>query len=140
MAGQTPNFLAGGDIRVMRFVKQDTSADNQVLEADTNERVIGISQEGGREAPLPSVTTNYAAQSGEPIHVYGPGEQCLLTLGSGGCAAGDRLKSDTDGNGVSIATTGVTKQFAGARALSAGNAGEAIRVLVEIWEGFVALS
>lgn len=122
----SPNFIAGGNIRCSRFVKQSTAADNTVLEADAGERTIGISQEGGREPPLPSVTTMYAAQAGDNIHVYGDTEQCLLELGDT-VVRGDRLKSDADGKGVPAATT----DLFGAIALTSGASGEKIRVQVQ---------
>ena len=124
-----PNFLAGGDIRPSRFVKQDTTADNTVLECDANEAVVGISSEAGREPPLPSVSTIYAGQAGDNMLVYTEGDECLLELG-GTVAAGDNLKSDADGKGVAIATTGTTAQEIGAKALTSGASGERIRVQV----------
>lgn len=132
MAGETPNLMANGDIRPSRFVKLDSSADCKGLEADANEIVIGISKESGREPPLPSVSTVLAAAAGDPLPYYGDGETCLLELGSGGCSAGDRLKSDADGCGVVIATTGTTIQHIGARAMQAGAAGTKVRVQVLI--------
>jgi hypothetical protein len=125
----TPNWVAGGDIRPSRFVKQSTAADHTVLEADAGERVCGISQEGGREPPLPSVSTVYAGQAGDHMAVYGDGDQCLLELGSGGCTRGDRLKADADGKGVTAATAG---NHVGAIALMSGAENEKIRVQVQI--------
>ena len=133
------NYVAGGNVRVSRFVKSDTSDDFQVLEADANERVIGISQEGAREAPLPNVTL-YAGQDGDNMQVYQQGDICLLTLGSGGATRGSRLKSDADGAGVEIAAIGATQQFYGALALESGLEGEKIRVQVEIGQLYPALS
>ncbi len=124
-----PNFIAGGDIRPSRFVKQSTSADHTVLEADANEAIIGIASEAGREPPLPSVSTILAASSGDNVLVYTEGDTCLLELG-GTVAAGDNLKSDADGKGVAIATTGTTAQEIGAKALTSGASGEFIRVQV----------
>lgn len=123
-----PNFIAGGDIRPCRFVKGG-AADLTVLEADANEAVIGISQEGTKAAPIPSAST-LAAAAGENIGVHGLGEVCLLTLGSGGATRFGYLKSDADGNGVAIATTGTTAQMVGAIALQSGLEGEKIRVQV----------
>lgn len=124
-----PNYIARGDIRPSRLVKADTATDNGVKEADANERIVGISSEAGREAPIPSVATILAGQDGDNIHVYGEGEECLLELG-GTVAAGDLLKSDNDGKGVVQATTGTTAQETGARALTSGASGEKIRVVV----------
>jgi hypothetical protein len=124
-----PNYVATGNISPSRFVKVDATADNSVVQADANATILGIASEAGREPPLPSVSTIYAAQSGDNIHVYGESEVCLLELG-GTVAAGDFLKSDANGKGVVIATTGTTAQEIGAKALTAGASGEFIRVQV----------
>lgn len=125
----SPNYVATGNISPSRFVKVDTTVDNGVAQAAANDVIAGIASEAGREPPLPSVTTMYAAQSGDNLVVYGHGDTCLLELG-GTVAAGDRLKSDVNGKGVSIATTGNTSQEVGAIALTAGASGEKIRVQV----------
>lgn len=123
---------AGGTIRRARFVNLKTTANHTVEEADANDRTIGIAQEGGREPALPSVTADppEAAQSGDQLRVYVPGDTCLLEIGSGGCTAGDDLKSDTDGKGVARATTGTTVQNVGAIALETASEGELAKVLV----------
>lgn len=125
-------YVANGTIRVARFVKIDSSDNNSVLEADANERVIGISQIGGRTAPTPDVTTDppEAAQAGEHLNVHFVGEECLLRIGSGGCAAGALLKSDADGQGVAIAESAGNKQEAGAMALETASENEYARVVV----------
>ena len=127
----TPSLMAQGDVRPSRFVKIDPDNDRGALESDANERVIGISMEGSREAPIPSVTTALAAQDGEQMHFYGQGEICLLELG-GTVSSNDRLKSDADGKGVVIATTGTTIQHFGAVALRDGVSGDKIEVQVLI--------
>ena len=127
---EAPNFIANGNISVSVFVKQDTSLDNGVIQASTNNAIIGVSQESSNYPPLPSVGTVYAAQAGQNVKVYGHEQQCLLLIGSGGCTAGDRLKSDSSGAGVTIASSGPTAQNVGAIALSTANAGEYARVLV----------
>lgn len=124
---------AGGTIRVARFVKSSTSANNTVLEADANEPVVGISQIGGREAPIPAATTDpvVAAIAGENVHVHvlGGDHDVVLRIGSGGVTAGARIKSDADGNGVLVATTGTTIQHVGALALETASEGELCKVL-----------
>jgi len=129
MAATTTGYLAGGTIRPSRFVKIGTT-DFSCLEADANEITIGISQEGGREAPIPSVTTVNAAESGDSVQVYQESEECLLELG-GTVAVGGRIKSDADGKGVAVATTGTTVQESGAFAAEAGVSGDLIRVRVQ---------
>lgn len=132
--------FAGGDINPCRFVKASTAADNTVLEADANERVIGISGEGAQDAPIPGAST-LAAASGEQLQIINtPEHRCLLELGSGGATRGDLLKSDADGKGVAIATSGTTIQHYGAIALQAGSAGDKIFVLFRPGETRPALS
>lgn len=139
MPNTSPSFIAKGDIRPCRFVKIDTSNDFGVLEADANEDGIGISQEGTKQAPIPGAST-LAAADGENIQVYGPGEVCLLQLGSGGATRGGNLKSDADGKGVAVATTGTTIQLVRAVALQSGLEDEKIQVLIRPYDVRPALS
>lgn len=143
MAAGPKAYVANGTIRRARFVKVDPSDNNSVLEADANERVIGISQLAGRTAPIPSVTADppEAAQSGEFLTVHNQGESgVLLELGTGGATAGGLLKSDADGKGVAIATTGTTIQQIGARALETASAGELCKVEIVIFSERPALA
>lgn len=128
MAQITPSYLAGGTIRPSRFVRLSDTEDFTVLEADANSKIIGISQEGGRTAPIPAVSTVNAAEDGDTLNVYGPTMDCLLELG-GTVASGDDLKSDADGQGV-VLTQGATNQEVGATALEGGISGDLIRVIV----------
>jgi hypothetical protein len=124
-------YKAGGTIRVARFVK--ISAAFTVSECDANERTVGISDMGGNEAPIPSVTNDppYAAIAGESVTVHHQdGETCLLYLGTGGCTAGALLKSDADGAGVVIDETAGNKEEVGAIAEEAGSAGEYVHVMI----------
>lgn len=123
--------LAGGDIYPCRFVKQSAVEDYNVLQAGANEPIKGISQAGTNTAPIPGVTSDKAAVSGGQLRVHSPPETCLLELG-GTVAAGDLLKSDADGKGVAIATSGTTPQRYGARAQQAGVSGVKIQVEVVI--------
>lgn len=127
-------FRANGTIRVARFVKIDPADNNSVLECDANERTIGISQIGGRTAPIPSVTTDppEAAQSGEDVMVHLQGENCLLLIGSGGVTAGGLLKADADGKGVAIDETAGNKEEAGAIALETAAADTYCKVEVRV--------
>lgn len=128
---------ANGIIRVSRFVKMDTTDNNSVLEADANEKVVGISQPGGREAPIPSVTASppQAAQSGDQLAILGIGEEdtVLLEAGTGGWTAGDELESDADGKGVTAAATAASVRNIGAIALETVSAGEYGKVLPVIY-------
>lgn len=130
MPATPPRLVAGGTIRPSRFVKMSATADDQGLECDANEAPIGISYEGGKFAPLSDlVSSNPHAEAGDPIGLYGDGEQCLLEL-AGSVTRGGRIKSDDDGCGVAVATTGTTIQQYGAIALESGDDGELIRVFV----------
>lgn len=133
MPNTPPRLVAGGDIYPCRFVKQSTSADNTGLQATANDRIIGISYDSGKYPPLSDlVTDNPHAESGDPIGLYGDGDDsCLLELG-GTVAAGGRIKSDANGKGVAIATSGTTIQQSGAVALEEGDSGEKIRVHVQV--------
>ncbi len=127
-------LTANGTIRTARFVKLDASDNNSILEADANERVVGISQIGSRTAPIPDVTADppEAAQSGEHCNVHLEGEDCLLMIGTGGCTAGGLLKSDADGKGVAISEAAAAKQEVGAIALETASAGQYARVTVRV--------
>jgi hypothetical protein len=132
--------VAGGDIRPARFVKLSTAADFTILEADANDRPYGISIDAYQHAPIPSNTGGLAASAGESLRVYGLGDECTLTLGSGGATRGDMLKSDNDGKGVVAATTGTTVQWVGAEALESGLENEKIKVRVVLLAHRPALS
>jgi hypothetical protein len=129
-------------IRPHRFVKIDVNFDHAGLEADANERVIGIAAIETNQPPLSDIVTTsiHAAGPGQAIHLYGDGdESALLELG-GTVVRGDRLKSDADGKGVQVATTGTTIQHWGAIALASGVSGELIPVQVQIGSERPALS
>lgn len=122
--------IAGGTIRTCRFVKLSTTENSTVLEADANEKVVGISTEVQKEAPTPGASAN-AAVDGDHIAItpINSTADCLLEIGSGGCTSGDLLKSDADGKGVPVATTGTTIQYYGAMALETKAEGALCRVL-----------
>ena len=125
------SLMARGDIRPARFIKISASQDHACEEADANERIIGIAEEGSRQAPIPSVTTVLEAASGDVCRAYGQGDTCLLELG-GTVARNGGIKSDGDGKGVAVAITGTTIQNWGAIALESGVSGEKIKVKVHI--------
>lgn len=138
-AAQPLMMRANGTIRVSRFVKIDTADNNSVLECGTNGKAFGISQHGGRTAPIPEVTTDpvQAAIAGENLQVFTAGQCCLLFLGTGGCVAGDYLKSDSTGGGVKSAVGGFgVNQRVGAIALETASAGELAMVQVHVFTEF----
>ena len=130
---QAKNMMAGGTIIRSRFVRMDSSDNNVVIASGANTKVVGISQESSRVAPIPEVTTDppNAAIVGEVVKVYGLGQTCLLEIGSGGCLAGDWLKSGS--GGVGIALTDDDNGRVGALALSAANSGELATVQVVLF-------
>lgn len=123
-------YTASATILVNRFVK--ISGDNTVATQTTSGgNTIGISQDGGRYAPVPSNTANpvEAAQSGETllVHLEGePGSYPMLLLGTGGATAGQELMSHTDGKGIPATAA----KYVGAKALVAGSAGDTIPVQI----------
>lgn len=133
-------FEAGGTIRVSRFVKGG-AADHVVLEADANEKIVGISHPGGREAPIPSLTADpvEAAQAGEHLAIFGIGEEDTVHLvaGSGGLTRFDEVESDADGKGVTAATTAATVRNIGAIALESAAEDELCRVLPVIFKSTI---
>lgn len=125
-------MYANGTILVSRFVKIDTTRNNAVLACALAGVAYGIAQEGGRVAPIPSVTTSpvEAAQAGENVKVYVEGDECLLAIGSGGVTAGGYIRSDANGAGIALAGTG--QESYGAVALESAASGELCRVRVTI--------
>lgn len=121
-------YRASGTIYVSRFVK--VSGTNTIAQAGSGDKVCGVSQQGGMNAPIPSVTDSpvIAATSGYDCNVFGPGEECQVEIGSGGCTAGDYLKAGTNGVAVALGNSG--KEFMGAQALETRNSGELCRVRV----------
>lgn len=130
MRSTTPSLVAGGDIYPCRFVKISSAANYKGLQATANDVLIGVSHEGTNYPPLSdqSVSTKHA-KSGQPIGMYGEGDECLLEIGDT-VVRGNRLKADTNGKGVPILTTGTTIQNVGAIAQESGSSGERIRVQV----------
>lgn len=120
-------FLAGGDINPSRFVTKSTT-DWGVTQATADAIIFGISQEGARDAPIPSASV-LAAQSGESLKVYLDGAECTLDLG-GTVTAGDELASDSTGQGVAVTPAATSRENVGAIALESGIDGDLRRVRV----------
>jgi len=127
----TMQIKAGGDINTYRFIKLDTSENATALEANAGEVTIGISPEGAQDAPIPNASA-LAAADGDHFMFHNLGNEALLEIGTGGCTAGDFLKSDADGKGVSTSTN---NDWYGAIAFETAAAGERARVLV--WGGYI---
>jgi hypothetical protein len=117
---------AGGDINPARFVTWSTAANQTVLESNSGDtKLAGIVDESTKNAPQSGGSTLHAAADDQArVHFFG--DDCLLEIGTGGCTAGDFLKPDNDGKGVT-ASGGDT---AGAQAVETAADGAKARVLV----------
>lgn len=101
----TPNFVANGTIQPSRFVKVDSTSENAVIQAAAStDKLVGISQEWSKAAPIPGATSE-AADQGDSVKVYGVTDVCLLQSTTAGWTAGDRLTTDANGNGVTAGST-----------------------------------
>lgn len=101
-----PNYIANGDINPSRFVIIDSSSNNAVISATgTGTMLVGVSQEWSELAPIPGASSK-AAAAGDPIKVYGLGDVCFLAATTAGWTAGDRLSSNSSGQGVTDTTSG----------------------------------
>lgn len=121
-----PAFVASGNISPARFVK--ISGEFSVAQSGANESVIGVAQEGSLAPPgiaevFGASPTYYAATSGKTLKVFGLGDVCVVTAGTGGCTAGSDVKSDADGKAVNVGSTAGTFNSGGV-ALQTVNAGE----------------
>jgi len=120
---------AGGDINPSRFVTVDTTARHTVVESNSGDtKILGISDEATKNAPQTG-SSSLAAESGDQFRMHAYGSDPLLELGTGGCTAGDFLKPDNDGKGVTAGAADV----AGAIALETGSAGEKVKVQIVLF-------
>lgn len=127
--GNVLSKMASGSILPYSFVKLDSATPFNVVQATANTDVLfGISSEAAYQAPIPQLSgTQYAADAGQMLKIYGPGCTDVL-LKTTGCTAGDMLTSDASGNGVTTAP-GAGKRV-GAIALDTRASGELCRVRV----------
>src|SRR5262245_2432855 len=122
------SFIASGNINVASFVKVGSTDDFIAAQAGVGDNIYGISQQFPFDPPGISGSTAYAATTGQSLLVYHQGDVCLLVAGTAGYSAGDRLKADANGYGVT-ATTG---DHYGAIALQTAAAGTWGRVEVAV--------
>jgi hypothetical protein len=121
------SYVAGEDLAPCRFVKRSTTEDNTVVYADDGAAaIVGITFNGTRAAPIPSVSEALCAADGEGVRVFGPGDRAEVELGETITAANLNLTATTDGKAVA-ATSG---NFVGAIAERAGSSGERVWVQV----------
>lgn len=128
MTNDTPytyGFKANGNVKPARFVKLDTTVDWGVLQAGAGDVIFGVSEATHRNPPYLTLDDGYTAVSSEGLGVATAGKICLLQAG-GSITRGDKLKPDSDGQGVTTTTAG---DIIGAIALqSASGSGVLIRV------------
>lgn len=117
----SPRLVAAGNVAPCRFLVIDSSGANVGAQAGADGFAVAISHDGMKGTPgLPGSNDAIHAEAGDPIFAYGIGEICELVAGAGGWSAGDPLKSDSAGRGVTgNASTDVICAFA----LSDANAG-----------------
>lgn len=134
MSANAPGFIASGNINPSVAVKLDPSNNFHVLQAAAaTDKPIGIAQDGTYQPPGVQGSDGFAAHTGQPITVYGEGEQCLWQVGASNITEGDWLKSDANGKAATIAfTLGASTIFQVGIALESANAGELCRVVVKV--------
>lgn len=123
------SYIAGGNISPSRFVSVDANGDNTVVQAGLNDQILGISQKGTRQVPIPSASS-YAAIDGDSLLVHIDGADDVLLEYGATVTRGQRLKSDANGKGIPVATSGEAQKV-GAIALQSGSAGDVRPVLVK---------
>ena len=129
------SWIAGGTIAPSRFVKQ-TSTAFTIIQATSGDALLGVMQEGQRNAPgVTGSDSAIAAINGDAgtFFIYNPGDRCRVEL-IAAVTAGQFLKASTDGKAIAH-TTGTAN--IGGSALTSGNAGDKIEILVQ--SGVVSL-
>ena len=92
------SWVAGESILPSIIVRQDTASPRQMLKATLGYQPIGVTHEGTIYAPIPDVATQYAVQLGNSCRVYGPGEECEVTVSATlAITTGDQIAPDADG-------------------------------------------
>lgn len=134
MSHSRPSYLAGEDLGPSLFVKHEAGVDNTVVLCVADDVAIGVTHEGTREAPIPSVSTPLAAAEGESCQIYGADEPCEIVAGSA-IQAGDRLKPDADSKAVPAAD----HEPASAVARTDAASGEKVKVMITTLPGATGL-
>lgn len=145
MPAQTNSRYAGGTINPFQFLQPFVGTppagvpDVELLClacSGAGVEIIGISQEWTN---APNGLVNGPAQgppaatAGQPIRVYGDGEETIIMVGSGYNVIVDQLlTSDASGNAIPANVATASTQWIGARALESGVAGSPIRVTVQL--------
>lgn len=108
----TTGFVAGstvGGVNTGRFVKMEsapTVGTHLVIQsAAAADHIIGVSQIGSQEPPLPGATT-VVATVGQPCRVIGPGDIAEIEVAAAGAIiAGDYLTTNATGQAIIAVTT-----------------------------------
>ena len=132
-------LTAAGEVPTSVFVTMDgVGQDFAVVKAGADAFPYGISGQGGKFAPLPSVTADppVHAEAGDPCKIHMPGfdpqdSTVMLRIGAS-VTRGQRLMPNSSGYGIP-ATTG---KYYGAIADQSGASGDVI--LVTPAQGLVA--
>lgn len=123
---QTPQMIAGGTIAPSVFCMTSTAADNTVLQATAGATAAYISQVGTKYPPGSGLGSGQAADAGDDIQLFGFGDICPITVGSGaGVTHGDPLSVTTGGTAITSATPGTSVVCA--YALESGAANTLVR-------------
>ena len=93
---QTPTFTATTAILPNSFFK--LTGDFKAGLAGLGDAPFGITKSGTREAPIPGASAN-AAEIGDPIQGWGPGETAMIRVGAA-LTAGQYLKPDATGAAI----------------------------------------
>lgn len=98
---------AGAAVKVARFVKLGAANHRLINAAAATDLIVGISQEGSYDSPLPANTNTdkCALAAGDQFEYFPWGSEALLIAGVGGLTRGVPATSDADGLGVDAAAT-----------------------------------
>ena len=122
---ERPRLVAGGTIYPARFIELDITADNTAIAATAGaSRLIGVTTEATREAPIPEATSpTPAANAGEPVEFYRLGENGAKIELGGTVTRGDWVQPKSDGSGKGVkAASGMGAGWA----LQSGVSGEKV--------------
>ena len=121
MQSTQPNLEADGTIRPYRFVKINTAADNQCLESDANDTIIGVTAGSTRQFD----SANHAEDGDQTTLQMGT---ILMIEAGASITRGAALESDADGKATNQ-TVNTANRRIGGFALESGSSGEIIRML-----------
>ena len=128
MTTELPSFVASESIPVSVFVNvlSSSSVNRQVEVCDAGDLAIGISAEYPEDPVLPGASIGAHATAGNPVKVYGEGQECLVKAG-GTFNSGAYLKPDGSGYAVSASSTNAYSAIALEESEASG---ELVKVLV----------